>query len=247
MVDRPTLPVCVIVGAGAGNGMALARKFSKQGYSVALLARNKIALDKRIEEDKELNGVFSYRCDVTDHNEVTHVFEDIRAQQGTVSSLIYNAGNAVFDSINNASMNTLEQAWKTNIKGLLLCSQALIPEMKTLNDNNSVETKASIVIIGATASVKGSANFLSFTAAKGGQRNMAESMARSLGPEGIHVAYVVIDGVIDTPMTRGFIKNKEDDFFLSPDAIADTVYHLSAQEKSAWSFEVDIRPFLEKW
>jgi len=229
------------VGAGAGNGMALARKFSKQGYSVALLARNKIALDKRIEEDKELNNAFSYRCDVTDSQEVAQTFHKVMKQQGPISSLIYNAGNAVFDTINNANVNTLEQAWKTNIQGLLSCSQEVIPEMKKLDSNPS------IIVIGATASVKGSANFLSFAAAKGGQRNMAESMARSLGPEGIHVAYLIIDGVIDTPMTRSFIKNKDDDFFLSPDAIADTAFHLANQKKSAWSFQVDIRPFLEKW
>jgi len=234
-------PVCVIVGAGAGNGMAFARKFLASGYSVAMLARNKIGLDKRIEEDVELNGIFSYSCDVTCPEEVKKVFSDIKKQQGTIACVIYNAGNAVLDSVATASIETLEHTWKTNVQGLLSCTQQVLPDMKKLNGVGS------IIVIGATASVKGSSNFLSFASAKGGQRNMAESMARSLGPEGIHVAYVVIDGVIDTPMTRTFIADKEDDFFLSADAIASTVLHLASQEQSAWTFQVDVRPFAEQW
>jgi len=239
--EKAILPVCVIVGAGAGNGMAFARKFSAQGFTVALLARNKSSLDMRIEQESSLKGAFSYSCDVTKPEAVETVFAEIKLQHGTITTLIYNAGNAVFDTISTASVNTLEQAWKTNIQGLLSCSQQVIPDMKAL------KAKASIIIIGATASVKGSASFLSFTSAKGGQRNMAESMARALSPEGIHVSYVVIDGVIDTPMTRGFLKNKTDEFFINADAIANTVLHLATQDKSAWTFQVDIRPFSEQW
>jgi len=239
--EKSKLPVCVIVGAGAGNGLAFARKFSTQGYTVALLARNKLALEKRIENEAELQGAFSYACDVTLPEQVERVFAEIKREHGNIATLIYNAGNAVFDTISNASIRNLEQAWKTNVQGLLSCSQQVISDMK------EAEGKTSIIVIGATASVKGSANFLSFTAAKGAQRNMAESMARALSPEGIHVSYLVIDGVIDTPMTRGFLKNKADDFFLSADAIADTVLHLAIQDKSAWTFQVDVRPFTEQW
>jgi len=239
--EKTTQPVCVIVGAGAGNGMAFARTFSAKGFTVVLLARNKSALDKRIEQVPSLKCVFSYSCDVTKPEAVETVFAEIKQQHGTINTLIYNAGNAAFDNVTNASVNTLEKTWKTNVQGLLSCSQQVIPGMKGL------QGKASIVVIGATASVKGSASFLSFASAKGGQRNMAESMARALAPEGIHVSYVVIDGVIDTPMTRGFLKDKADDFFLNADAIANTVSHLAAQDKSAWTFQVDIRPFSEQW
>ena len=100
---------------------------------------------------------------------------------------------------------------------------------------------------GATASLRGGAGTAAFASAKAAQRSLAQSMARSLGPVGIHVAYVVIDGVIDIPRIRGFFKDKPDDFFLKPDDIADTVYHLATQPRSAWSFEVDVRPFGEKW
>lgn len=239
--DTQNLPLCVIVGAGAGNGLALARRFSRQGCEVVLLARNKTKLDKLIANDARLNAVFSYSCDVTDPQMVEAVFEQITRDHGLITTLIYNAGNAVFDKITDASSMTLEQAWKTNVQGLLSCAQQAIPSMKSCTE------KASIIVIGATASVKGSASFLSFSSAKGGQRNMTESMARALGPEGIHVSYVVIDGVIDMPMTRSFLKNKPDDFFLSSDAIAETVWHLSTQDKSAWTFQVDIRPFSEQW
>ncbi len=233
--------VCVIVGAGAGNGLALARRFSAQDCTVVLLARNKVKLDKLTAKENSLKAVCSYSCDVTNPEMVKAVFDQINLEHGMITTLIYNAGNAVFDRVTDASIKTLEKAWQTNVQGLLSCAQQVIPAMKACTE------KTSIIVIGATASVKGSASFLSFSSAKGGQRNMAESMARALGPEGIHVAYVVIDGVIDTPMTRSFLKNKTDDFFLSADAIADTVWHLTTQHKSAWTFQADIRPLAEQW
>lgn len=234
-------PVCVIVGAGEGNGMALAHRFSAKGCKVILLARNKNKLDKLTANENLLKTVFSYSCDVTIPEMIETVFNQIKLEHGMVTTLIYNAGNAVFDRVTDASIKTLEQAWKTNVQGLLSCAQQVIPSMKQCTE------KTSIIVIGATASVKGSASFLSFSSAKGGQRNMAESMARALAPEGIHVSYVVIDGVIDTPMTRRFLKNKSDDFFLSSTAIADTVWHIKTQHKSAWTFQTDIRPFAEQW
>ncbi len=234
-------PVCVIAGAGAGNGLAFARRFITEGYFVVLLARHKSALEKLIATDPLLKSALPYSCDVTKPDMVATVFEQIMQQHGSISTLIYNAGNAVFDHVTNTDIQTLENAWQTNVQGLLSCAQQVIPAMR------SSENKTSIIVIGATASVKGSANFLSFCSAKGGQRNMVESIARALGPDGIHVAYVVIDGVIDTPMTRHFFKTKPDAFFLSSEAIADTVFHLSNQDKSAWTFQVDIRPFAEKW
>ena len=103
------------------------------------------------------------------------------------------------------------------------------------------------MVIGATASVKASANFMSFTSAKGAQRHLAMSMAKHLGPHNIHVSYLIIDGVIDTPMTRGFLPGKPDDYFLQADAIAGSAAHLVQQPPNAWTFELDIRPFAESW
>jgi NAD(P)-dependent dehydrogenase (short-subunit alcohol dehydrogenase family) len=104
-----------------------------------------------------------------------------------------------------------------------------------------------IVVIGATASLRGGARTTGFASAKAAQRSLAQSMARDLGPVGIHVSYVVIDGVIDLERTRSRMPDRPDDFFLQPDAIAETVYQLTEQDSSAWSFEVDLRPYAEKW
>ena len=105
--EKTTQPVCVIVGAGAGNGMAFARKFSAQGFTVVLLARNKSALDQRIEQTSSIKSVFSYRCDVTKPDAVETVFAEIKQQHGAINTLIYNAGNAAFDNVTNSSINTL--------------------------------------------------------------------------------------------------------------------------------------------
>jgi NAD(P)-dependent dehydrogenase (short-subunit alcohol dehydrogenase family) len=107
--------------------------------------------------------------------------------------------------------------------------------------------RGAIVVIGATASLRGLPFTAPFASAKSAQRSLAQSMARSLGPKGIHVAYLVIDGVIDVPGARAFFSDKPDDFFLNPDSIAETVWNLVNQERSAWTFELDVRPFGEKW
>lgn len=104
-----------------------------------------------------------------------------------------------------------------------------------------------ILVTGATASLRGGAGFAAFASAKAAQRMLAESMARQVGPEGVHVVYVVVDGVIDMPTTRRFFADRPDDFFLAPTAIAETYFHLAHQDRSAWSFQVDLRPFGEKW
>ena len=107
--------------------------------------------------------------------------------------------------------------------------------------------RGSVIVIGATASLRGGAGTAAFAPAKAAQRSLAQSMARSLGPQGIHVGYVVVDGVIDMPRTRQLLRDRPDDFFLKPDEIADTVYHLVEQDRSAWTFELDLRPFGEKF
>ena len=124
--------------------------------------------------------------------------------------------------------------------GCLLCARRVIPGMKNL-------AAPSIVVIGATASLKGNSDFTSFASAKAAQRSLAQSMARHLDPQCIHVAYVIIDGVIDLPRTRSAMPNHSDEYFMNPDHIADSVFHLTAQQRSAWTFELDLRPFAEQW
>ncbi len=230
-------PVCVVTGVGPGNGAAFSRRFTSAGYRVAMLARSQ----ERVEElEASIPGTKGLAVDVGDEASVREAFARIRTELGPVGVLIHNAGSGAFATWADTTPEQFETAWRTNALGLLLCGREVTPDMAKAG-------RGSIVVIGATASRRGGPITAAFAAAKAAQRSLAESMARSLWPQGIHVAYLVIDGVIDIPRTRAFFKDKPDDFFLEPDDIADTVYHLVTQPRSAWSFEVDVRPFGEKW
>ena len=110
-----------------------------------------------------------------------------------------------------------------------------------------VQGKGSIIVIGATASLKGAADFVAFASAKAAQRSLTQSLARKLGPEGIHVAYVIIDAMVDMPASRAMVPDAPDSFFARPDDIAESVFFLARQPRSAWTFELDLRPFAERW
>jgi len=167
-------------------------------------------------------------------------FDEIRARLGGISVLVYNAGAGVFGNIDDITAAQLENAWRTNTLGLYLCTRAILPDMRTAGSGN-------IIVIGATASKRGGANFAAFASAKAAQYNLAQSMARHLGPERIHVGYVIIDGVVDLERTRKRLPDKPDEFFLQSPDIAESVYQLTRQKSSAWTFELDLRPFAEKW
>ena len=134
----------------------------------------------------------------------------------------------------------MEQAWRVNVLGCLTASQSVVPGMIEGGGG-------AVVVIGATASWRGGARATAFASAKAAQRSLAQSLARHLGPQGVHVGYVIIDGVIDIPRTRARLADKPDEFFLKPSDIAESVYHLARQPRSAWTFELDLRPFGERW
>lgn len=230
-------PVCAIVGVGTGNGAAFARRFSREGYAVALLARGQ-GLTRELAS--HLPDARAYACDVTDPASVERAFEAIRAELGEVEVLVYNAGSGVWGTIEDLSPEDLTSSWKVNALGAFLVAQQVIGPMKA-------QRRGSIVFIGATASRRGTAKATAFASAKAAQRSLAESMARTLWPSGIHVSLVIIDGVVDLPRTRASMPNKADTFFVKPDDVAETVVHLARQKPSAWSFEVEARPFGESW
>jgi NAD(P)-dependent dehydrogenase (short-subunit alcohol dehydrogenase family) len=228
--------VCVIAGVGPGNGLSLGRRFASAGHKVVLLARSENRLQSIAEQ---IPGAATFTCDLTDESSVTGTFEAIRSGPGEVDTLIYNAGAGIFGSVEEIDSVSFESAWRVNALGCFLCCRQVIPPMKTNGGN--------IVIVGATASRRGGARFAAFASAKAAQYNFAQSMARHLGPHGVHVSYVVIDGVIDIPRTRERFPDRDDSLFLQPDDIADTVYHVTEQPPSAWTFEVDLRPAAEQW
>jgi NAD(P)-dependent dehydrogenase (short-subunit alcohol dehydrogenase family) len=230
-------PVCVITGVGPGNGAAFSRRFAAAGYRVAMLARSPDVL--RAFEN-EIPNTTGYEVDVADTASVQKGFARVRAELGSVQVLIHNAGSGTFGDFQHTTPESFESAWRVNALGLLLCGQEVVPEMLAAGGG-------AIIVTGATASLRGGANFAAFASAKAAQRSLAQSMARSLGPQGIHVAVVIVDGVIDIPRTRAMMSDRPDESFLKPGHIAETVLHLVGQERSAWTFELDLRPFGERW
>jgi len=232
-----TKPVCAVVGIGPGNGRALARRFATAGYALALLSRR---TDLSAALAGELGDARAYECDVADAASVSGAFKRIAAELGNVDVLVFNAGSGTWGSVEEISPQAFETAWRINALGLLLTAQAVIPAMKQ-------KGAGGIVVIGATASRRGMPRTAAFAPAKAAQRSLAEAMARQLWPAGIHVSLIIIDGVVDLARTREQMPDKTDDFFLKPDDIAETAYWLTRQSRSAWSFEVEARPFGEKW
>lgn len=232
-----TRPVCVVTGVGPGNGAAFSRRFAREGHQVAMLARS---AERLAELEARIPHAVAFPTDVCDAAAVRETFARVRTELGPVRVLIHNAGGGTFKGFAETTPEELEQAWRTNVLGLLLCGQEAAADMQKVQ-------RGAIIISGATASLRGMPHTAAFAAAKAAQRSLAQSMARSLGPQGIHVAYVVIDGVVDIPRTREFFSDRPDEFFIQPDSIADTVFHLTRQDRSAWSFQVDVRPFGEKW
>ena len=232
-----TKPVCVVVGVGEGNGAALARAFAGEGMALALLARGTEFTSALAEE---LGDARAYACDVADPVSVADTFARIRDELGDPATILYNAGSGTWGDVEAIGLDDFEQAWRINAYGALAISQQAIPAMKAAGSGT-------ILFIGATASLRGGPRTAAFAPAKAAQRSLAELMARSLWPAGIHVALIVIDAIVDLPRTRRMMPDKPDDFFLKPEDMAATALWLARQPRSAWTFEADVRPFGEKW
>ena len=229
--------VCVIIGVGPGNGAAFATRFSKEGYHLALLARSSDLINHLA---KELGNANAYECDVSNEDSIHKTCNKIKQELGRVDVVIYNAGSGSWGNIEEINPQNFELNWRVNTFGLMLMSQHVIPIMKK-------EGTGSIIVIGATASRRGGIKTASFAPAKAAQRCLAESMAKYLGPFGIHVALIIIDGVVGLPKTRERMPDKPDNFFVKPEDVANNVFWLTQQSPSTWSFEVEIRPFGEVW
>jgi len=230
-------PVCVISGVGPGTGTALVRRFASGGYRVAMLARTS---NRLAELAAQVPGARAYACDVADQAAVDLAMAAVERELGAPSVLIHNAvggGWGTFLEIDPAMLN---RNFQINTMGLLYLARRVAPAMVEAG-------KGAIIVTGNTSAQRGRANFAAFAPTKAAQRILAEAMARDLGPKGVHVGYIVIDAVIDVPWTRERFKDKPDDFFIAPVAIADEAWHLANQPRSAWSFNVEIRPFAEAW
>ncbi|MEE9301405.1 MAG: SDR family NAD(P)-dependent oxidoreductase [Alphaproteobacteria bacterium] len=231
-------PVCLITGVGDGTGAAVARRFTQGGYRIAMLARK----PERLEAlEKELADSRAYVCDVADLDRLVRVCRSVRDEMGCPEVIVHNAVRATFKNFLEAEPEELERNFRVNTTSLLYMARELAPAMIERGHG-------AIVVTGNTAALRGVPNYALFAPTKAAQRILAESLARQLGPQGIHVAYVVIDAAINTPWTRDkFRPDEPEEFFSQPDEIAEEVYHVVHQGRSVWSFEVTVRPFGEKW
>jgi len=233
--------VVAIVGVGPGLGRALAVRFAREGLAIALVARQDASMRPVQTEIEGLGGTArSYTGDAANEKSVGETFARIREELGAPEALVYNAGAFQAGGILELSATDFEQAWRVNCLGGLLTAQAVLPGMLERGSGT-------IIYSGATASLRGSARFAGLAVGKFGLRALAQSMARELGPKGIHVAHVVIDGGIDTPRSRAMFASRDPKTLLAPMAIAESYWHLHSQDPSAWSQEIDLRPSLEKF
>ena len=236
-ISTSTSPVCVIVGAGPGNGAAFARRFAAGGFRVALLARDLARLGAMAGMIPNARAI---ACDVSDPESVRLAFAAIIQDLGRIDVLIYNAGKGVWGDALAIDEADFEAAWRVNAFGAFLAARLALPAMLGAGSG-------SILFVGATASRRGRPGTTAFAAAKAAQRSLAESLARTYGPRGIHVSLLIVDGVVDEPGTRAKMADKPGDFFCKPEDIAETAFFITRQPPSAWTFELDVRPFGESW
>ena len=230
-------PVCLISGVGPGTGSALVRRFAAEGCRVAMLARN---AERLAALSEQVPSAKAYVCDVSDQSQVDAAVASVERETGAPSMLIHNAVGGAWGTFTEIDPDVLNRNFQVNTMGLLYLARRVAPAMVAAG-------KGAIIVTGNTSALRGQANFAGFAPTKAAQRILAESMARDLGAKGVHVAYIVIDAVIDVPWARERFKDKPDDFFIAPAAIADEAWHVANQPRSAWSFNVEVRPFGETW
>jgi len=232
--------VAVVTGVGPGLGTSLVRRFAAS-YAVAIIARKADYL-KGLAGEIRRNGatVLDLSCDVSDRTQITDAFRKIRAELGDPEVLLYNAGSGTFGTISEITPDQYEADWRVNALGAFLAAREVAPNM-------IARGRGTMLFTGATAGVKAGPKSVSFGPAKFAMRGLAQSLARDLGPKGIHVAWINVDGSIDIPGARGLKPSLKDHDFLKPEAIAETYWHLAHQDPSAWTLDLDLRPFKEKF
>jgi len=227
--------VVVIVGAGAGLSASLARKFSGAGMKVVLAARN---TEKLADLAEEVEAV-AYACDTADPTSVQALFKSVTDELGVPEVVVFNASQRVRGEITEIDPEEVRQAVLTTCYGGFLVGQEAAKLMLAAG-------RGTIMFTGASAGVKGFPKSATFAMGKFGLRGLAQSMARELHPQNIHVVHVVVDGGIRSA-DRDRVDGRGEDGWLLPEAIADTYYHLHTQHRSAWSWEIEVRPWVESF
>lgn len=240
-------PAAVIIGAGDATGGAIARAFAAEGLTACVNRRPRNldqleALAQSIRDDGHQARAFP--GDARDENDMIALFDQVEAEVGPVEVAVFNIGANVNFPIAETTVRVYTKVWEMACLGGFLMGREAAKRM-------APRGRGTILFTGATASLRGGSGFSAFSGAKGALRMLAQSMARELGPQGIHVAHTIIDGAIDTDFIKGrhpdFDNAKAADLILNPDAIAANYVMLHKQPKSAWTHELDLRPWGEKW
>jgi NAD(P)-dependent dehydrogenase (short-subunit alcohol dehydrogenase family) len=237
--------VALIVGAGEGTGGAIARRFARAGHPAAVVRRNEAQLGALVSQIESDGGkACAFGIDARDEDQVRELFERVETEMGPIEIVVYNAAIGAFASVVDMKAETFRALWETDCFAAFLVGREAARRMLP-------RESGSIFFTGNTAATRGKAGFSAFAAAKHGQRALAQSLARELGPRGIHVAHLIIDGPIDGEFVRNnladLVADRPDDGILSPDDIAENYFALHSQARSAWTFELDMRPWVEPW
>ncbi len=243
MTDTPN--VALVAGVGDGLGGAIARRFAREGHPTVLVARNAERLARIAGEIAAEGGRgIAYVADLREKTAVTKLFDDVEAEIGPIDVAVFNTGANYRASILDTQSEMFEKVWRLGCYAGFLVGREAARHMVPRG-------RGTIVFTGATASVRGSSHFAAFAAAKGGLRQVAQAMARELGPQGIHVASVIIDGMIDSPRVRERFAERIAELpaegMLKPDDIAEIYWQIHRQPRSAWTFEADLRPWAERF
>jgi NAD(P)-dependent dehydrogenase (short-subunit alcohol dehydrogenase family) len=233
----------VVIGAGPGLGSALVRRFAQAGMNVAAARRDAGQLERLV---KELGApVRAYSCDATDEGSVSALFAALAKDMGTPRILVYNAGGFIRKSVLETSREEFERSWRNACLGGFLTGLAAVRAMLAAKADG--HHKGTVIFTGATASLRGGANFVNLAVGKFALRALSQSMAREFQAQGIHVAHVIIDGQIESERPGRSAAERGVDAVLSPAAIAEAYYQLHLQSPSAWTLELDLRPYVEKF
>lgn len=237
--------VALVVGAGDATGGAIAKRFAREGYAVCVTRRTADKLQSLVEAIENDGGeAEGFACDARKEEEVIALIEDIETRIGPIEAFVFNIGANVPCSILEETARKYFKIWEMACFSGFLNAREVAKRMVT-------RQRGSILFTGATAGLRGSSGFAAFAGAKHGIRALAQSMARELGPLNIHVAHVVVDGAIDTDFIRYNFPEKyatkDQDGILDPNHIADNYWYLHSQPRDAWTFELDLRPWNERW
>ena len=238
--------VTLVIGAGDNLGSAIVKCFSNEGYIIVAARRNGDKLNILKEEIELKDGVFhGYSLDARKEEEIINLIEEVEQNIGLIDVAIYNIGGNINFGITETTSKKYYKTWEMAAYGAFLTGREVAKHMLP-------RKRGTIIFTGATASIRGGKGYAAFSGAKHAKRSLAQSMARELGPRGIHIAHIIIDGAIDTPWIKELFsefynEKKDKDGLMNPDDIAQNYLWIHNQPRNAWTHEIDLRPWIETW